>query len=158
CTLALASCNGPSEKTPITRPEAGYSFCFWNVENLFDDKDDGRIQKADREFDRWFAANPAILKLKLTNLSKALLEMNDGKGPDIIALAEVESPRAAELLMDTLNSRLENKNLHYQHVLMKDPSAGRHIAPAIITRLPVRRDKTRLHGRSLRILEAHIVV
>jgi hypothetical protein len=41
---------------------------------------------------------------------------------------------------------------------MKNLSAGRHIAPAIITRLPVIKDKTRLHGRRQRILEGHIKV
>src|SRR5437899_2866020 len=35
---------------------------------------------------------------------------------------------------------------------------GRAIATAIITRLPVIDDKTRLHGKRLRILEGHITV
>jgi endonuclease/exonuclease/phosphatase family metal-dependent hydrolase len=35
---------------------------------------------------------------------------------------------------------------------------GRHIAPAILTRLPVIRDKTRQHGRGQRIVEGHILV
>jgi hypothetical protein len=41
---------------------------------------------------------------------------------------------------------------------MKDLNAGRHIAPALLTRLPVRADRTRLHGRKVRILETHVVV
>jgi endonuclease/exonuclease/phosphatase family metal-dependent hydrolase len=160
CGLILVGCSANSERAG-GGPEGSsksYLFCFWNVENLFDDHVDGRTNKADREFDRWFAEHPQILQLKLEHLSKALIEMNQGKGPDIVALTEVESVRAAELLREALNSRLENKDLHYEYVLMKERNAGRHIAPAIITRLPVRRDKTRLHGRALRILEAHIVV
>src|SRR5262249_29873914 len=97
-------------------------------------------------------------KLKLAHLSKALIDLNQGKGPDILAVAEVENVRAAELLREALNARLSDSSLHYSHLLMKDLSAGRHIAPAIITRLPVVKDKTRLHGRSERILEGHIVV
>jgi hypothetical protein len=41
---------------------------------------------------------------------------------------------------------------------MKEVSGGRHIATAIITRLPVRPERTRLHGSRLRILEGHVNV
>jgi hypothetical protein len=41
---------------------------------------------------------------------------------------------------------------------MKEVSAGRHIAPAIITRLPVRAAQTRLLAPQLRTLEGHIDV
>src|SRR5262249_37430872 len=140
-------------------PDAGgYLFCFWNVENLFDDHNDNRKGPGDRDFDPWFANNPDILKLKLSRLSKALIGLNDGKGPDILAVVEVESVRAAELLRDDLNKRLKDESLHYQPVLMKNVSAGRHIAPAILTRLPVVKDKTRTLGRRQRILEGHILV
>jgi endonuclease/exonuclease/phosphatase family metal-dependent hydrolase len=134
-----------------------YLFCFWNVENLFDDREDDR-ERPDKDFDRWFAKNPAVLKLKLGHLSKALVELNQGRGPDILAVAEVESVRAAELLRQALNARLADQALHYEHVLMKEVAGGRHIAPAILTRLPVRAGKTRLHGHLQRILEGHIEV
>ncbi len=158
--LGVVGCEGNREAAPEAaeaRPN-GYLFCFWNAENLFDDHEDNRANKADKEFDQWFANNPEILRLKLNNLSKALIEMNGGQGPDILALAEVENERAADLLRQALNARLSDRSLHYPHLLMKELSGGRHIAPAIITRLPVRRDRTRLHGRLLRILEGHVVV
>jgi endonuclease/exonuclease/phosphatase family metal-dependent hydrolase len=139
-------------------PENRYLFCFWNVENLFDDRDDGRTQPGDREFDRWFARDPAALQLKLAHLSEALLRLNGGRGPDILAVAEVEDLRAAQLLQGALNERLRDKGTPYSHVLMKDLVAGRHIAPAILTRLPVQADRTRLHGRHQRILEGHVLV
>jgi endonuclease/exonuclease/phosphatase family metal-dependent hydrolase len=135
-----------------------YLLCFWNVENLFDDRDDGRKGPGDRTYDPWFANNPRVLEQKLSRLSEALVKLNGGKGPDILAAVEVESVRAAELLRDALNKRLDDESLHYRSVLMKELTAGRHIAPAIITRLPVRGDKTRLHGKRMRILEAHVVV
>jgi endonuclease/exonuclease/phosphatase family metal-dependent hydrolase len=157
---ALAGCLGPAEPTAAAPENAAreYLFCFWNVENLFDDQYDHRQSKVDQEFDRWFAEDPAVRKLKYAHLSEALTRLNDGRGPDILAVAEVESTRAAELLRQALNERLTDPALHYQHVLMKDLSAGRHIAPAILTRLPVRGDKTRLHGHAQRILEGHVVV
>lgn len=155
--VALTNSREP-EAVSARQPAAGYLFCFWNVENLFDDHHDGRAHEADKQLDGWFARDPQALKQKLAHVSKALIELNDGRGPDILAVAELENLRAAELLRDSLNAQLEDPTLHYKHVLMKDPSGGRHIATAIITRLPVRGDKTQLHGRRLRILEGHVVV
>src|SRR5207237_4062751 len=70
---------------------------------------------------------------------------------------EVQHPGAAGLPKHALNKRPDPAQ-PYKHVLMKEVNAGRHIAPAIITRLGVHADKTRLHGRQQRILEGHIVV
>jgi endonuclease/exonuclease/phosphatase family metal-dependent hydrolase len=140
-----------------TRAGDSYLFCFWNVENLFDDHLDGRTQKADKEFDIWFAEDAKARRLKYEHLAEALLKMNDGKGPDILALAEVETVRAAELLQEELNQKLDEP-LHYKHLLMKDSHGGRNISTAILTRLPVEGDRTKLLGKRLRILEGHIKV
>ncbi len=156
--LGSVACRVDSREPAKAPGPQDYLFCFWNVENLFDDQEDDRLQGADREYDRWFARDHAVLEFKLARLSQALIEMNGGRGPDIIALAEVESQRAAELLRDASNSRLNDAALHYSHVLFKDPHGGRHIATTIITRLPVRGDRTRAHGSRLRILEGHIDV
>jgi endonuclease/exonuclease/phosphatase family metal-dependent hydrolase len=147
-----------SRQPPATAVAQDYLFCFWNAENLFDDREDDRLQGADREYDHWFAGDKAALHLKMDHLSKALVEMNGGRGPDIIALAEVESQRAAELLQNAVNARLSDPSLHYSNVLFKDPHGGRNIATAIITRLAVKGNRTQLHGRRLRILEGHIEV
>ena len=163
--LAVAGCFGPASPPPEPAEEAaemlaapdGYLFCFWNVENLFDDQNDKR-PKADEPYDTWFSEDKAALEHKLDNLCQALLAMNQGRGPDILAVIEVESVRAAELLQAALNKRLKDTALHYKHVLMKNLNAGRHIAPAIITRLPVKADRTKLVGKRQRILEGHVVV
>jgi endonuclease/exonuclease/phosphatase family metal-dependent hydrolase len=135
-----------------------YLFCFWNVENLFDDKFDGRTAPGDKEHDTWQAKNPAILQQKLSKLTDALLSMNGGKGPDILAICEVESVRAAQLLQQALNARLRDPALHYSSVMMKEIALGRHIAPAIITRLPIDSARTRNYGGRFRIIQGHIVV
>jgi endonuclease/exonuclease/phosphatase family metal-dependent hydrolase len=156
--LFLIGCAENAETSQSAGPRRDYLFCFWNVENLFDDHLDGHENRGDIEFDTWFARDPAALRLKLAHLSEALLRLNDGKGPDILAIVEVESKRAAELLRDALNQRLRDPSLAYQHLLMKDVNGGRHISPAILTRLPVHAERTRLHGSRLRILEGHIDV
>jgi endonuclease/exonuclease/phosphatase family metal-dependent hydrolase len=155
---ALFGCLPPAPVAEGGRPaDDGYLFCHWNLENFFDDKLDDYKHTPDKEYDRWFADNPKVLQRKLDNLSSVLVRLNDGRGPDVLAAVEVESKRAAELLRDTLNARLPEK-LHYRHVLMEEVSAGRHIAPAILTRLPVDADRTHLLDKRRRILEGHLVV
>src|SRR6185437_11572523 len=87
------------------------------------------------------------------------LKANDGKGPDLFAAVEVESVRAAELLRDALNAKLPAGAAKYEHVAMKElaANAGRHIAPCVISRLPLNTDRTKLLGsNSIRILETHV--
>jgi endonuclease/exonuclease/phosphatase family metal-dependent hydrolase len=134
-----------------------FLFCFWNLENFFDDKDDGRKTEPDKDYDEWFATDKDALKLKLHNLSGALMKMNDGRGPDILAAAEVESERAAELLMEAMNAHVKDPGQKYKHILYKEISGGRHIATTIITRLDVDKDRTQLVGdKHHRILEGHV--
>src|SRR5262245_39166438 len=71
-----------SPQFPAPASPDGYFFCFWNVENLFDDRDDHRTGPGDREYDSWFARDPAAFQLKLAHLCDALLQMNAGRGPD----------------------------------------------------------------------------
>jgi endonuclease/exonuclease/phosphatase family metal-dependent hydrolase len=139
--------------TPAARN--GYQFCFWNLENFFDDKVNDYKHNPDREYDEWFARHPEVLRTKLDHVSGVLARLNGGRGPDILAVAEVESIRAADLLRDALNARLP-EDLHYRHVLMEEVASGRHIAPAILTRLPVDAGRTRLLDKRRRILEGHV--
>ena len=161
--LAWGGCNQP---TPTNRvPPAGGAaavngdvlFCFWNGENLFDDKNDKRTAPGDKEHDTWLSGNPAVLKEKLGKLTEALLKMNGGKGPDILGMVEVENTRAAELLRNALNDKLKDPSLHYGAPIMREIKKGRHIAPILLTRLPVVRDKSKDFGSRFRICEGHIV-
>lgn len=135
-----------------------YLFCFWNVENFFDDQVNPKLEKVDREFDTWFSREAQALTIKLERLCTVLLDpqMNQGQGPDILALAEVESQRAVELLRDALNRRIKDKRLHYRHVVYRDPQGGRSIATALLSRVPVE-GTTRLLGKHQRILEVKLV-
>src|SRR5262245_7897106 len=106
CLLALML---SASAAPAQSKGKTYLFCFWNVENLFDDKVNPKLEKADKEFDEWFADDREALSVKLEKMADVLLsrEMNDGKGPDVIAFAEVENQRAVELVRDALNKRLK---------------------------------------------------
>jgi predicted extracellular nuclease len=149
-----------AKQATVTAGENEFLFCFWNVENLFDDKDDKR-NSIDEEYDNPFAENKGLRELKYDRISSALLKMNDGKGPDVIACAEVESARAADLLKDALNAKLkeakQDDKYQYKHVLMQNLEGGRHIAPCVISRVNVDVRNVKL-TKPYRILETHLYV
>ncbi len=64
---------------------------FWNVENLYDTIDDPAV--SDEEFlpsakKAWTSQR---YNTKLTNTAEVILKMNNGVGPDILGMAEVEN-------------------------------------------------------------------
>ncbi len=151
--------NEPEATTPEpTRGPGAYLFCFWNVENLFDDVDDGRKIRGDAQYDGWFANHHDALAKKLEHLCDVLLAMNDGRGPDILAVAEIESQRSVELLRISLNRRLTDPTLHYRHLAYEHSSGGRNIAPAVLSRLPLDAGRTRLVDSRMRIVETQVPV
>lgn len=151
----------PTGPAAATGPVAAGTvpFMFWNVENLFDDRDDRR-NSTDEPYDNWFAEDAATRTMKYEHLAAIILRQNGGRGPDILACVEVESVRAAELLRDTLNAKLPDGAAKYEHVAMKElaANAGRYMAPCVISRLPLDAGRTRLLGsHNLRVLETHVV-
>lgn len=135
--VSLLQTHSNRAEPPEKIPENSYLFCFWNVENLFDDKPNDLFNEADKEFDRWFVRDPKARQQKYDNLASVLCNLNEGRGPDILALAEMESHRSGELLAEAMNKRLKNPQLAYQQILFKDAQGGRSIGTAILTRLPV---------------------
>ncbi|WZO98863.1 endonuclease/exonuclease/phosphatase family protein [Isosphaeraceae bacterium EP7] len=132
-------------------PAGGILVCTWNVENFFDDVDDPNSHD---ESEDWFASDPGAFADKVATLADALFELGDGRGPDVIAMVEVESLRSAEALRTELNTRLDPA-WQYRGVVFRANHTGRRFAPAVITRLPVRDDLTRTFGIR-RTLEAHL--
>lgn len=108
-SIMLNSCQG-QEKIYIA---------FWNLENLFDTKDDPN-NYGDDEFlptskSEW---NEIRFDQKLSNLSKIIRSMNDGNGPDILGVCEVEN----RYVLEELSSRfLKDLNYEIVHFDSKDP-------------------------------------
>lgn len=140
------------EAPPVS--EDGYLFCCWNVENLFDDLDD---PKNHDPLDAWFANDPNALRHKHELLADVLVGLNGGRGPDVLALVEIENLRAVELLRDALNQRLSTE-WHYTEIVHEDNIGGRRIEPAVLTRLPVDTSATRTFPSRRRIIGARLVV
>jgi endonuclease/exonuclease/phosphatase family metal-dependent hydrolase len=103
-----------------------------------------------------------MFRLKVDRLAEALLMMNDGRGPDIVAVCEVESEKCMNALKDSLNERLTKtgkEDAKYEHVLFLGDHLGRRFAPGILTRLPVEADRTRKITNKAgngRTIEGHI--
>jgi endonuclease/exonuclease/phosphatase family metal-dependent hydrolase len=150
----------PKEVPPVIgdgKP-ATVLFCSWNVENFYDDHHDANVRD---EIEEWFGNDPAAFRTKVDHLAEGLLKMNDGVGPDIACLCEVESERCMEALRDAINAKLDAAGLgerKYTHILFKLDNSGRHFAPAILTRIDVTADRTRKLGNRAngRILEGHL--
>lgn len=88
---------------------------FWNLENLFDTADDH--QKIDEAFlpegaKQW---TPDRLDRKFYNLARVIRSMNNGNGPDILGVCEVEN----KTLLDSLVS----KYLFDKNYLTESPEA-----------------------------------
>jgi endonuclease/exonuclease/phosphatase family metal-dependent hydrolase len=154
--LSLTGCPRLYLGQEPSSPAGSYLFCFWNAENLFDDHLDHRPNEADKPYDEWFAEDAQARTLKYRHVREALLKMNEGRGPDILALSEVESHRAAELLRTELNDRLPDDRLHYAEPIFEEVNSGRHIAPAILLRKEFRASRTHLLNKKLRALETHL--
>lgn len=132
----------------------GYLFCTWNVESLFDDRDDPALKD---DMEDWLGNDPVALQSKLSLLANALLAQNGGRGPDLLALVEVENRRAVELLRDALNARLPTP-WHYNYLVHRDNLTGRRIEPALLSRLPAEDGPEADSFGIRRILEARVQV
>ncbi|MCA9242788.1 MAG: endonuclease/exonuclease/phosphatase family protein [Phycisphaerales bacterium] len=92
---------------------------FWNVENLFDTVDDPNVAK-DEEFTPEAPKNwtPERYEEKLQHLSRVIRDMNNGAGPDVLGLAEVENRK----VIDDLVAKLEPLHRDYAIVHTESPS------------------------------------
>jgi len=89
---------------------------FWNLENLFDTIDDPRTEDED------FLPNSEMewtldrLDKKMYNLARIIRLMNNGYGPDILGVCEVENQK---ILEEMINKYLSD--LNYQIAYLESP-------------------------------------
>ncbi len=91
---------------------------FWNLENLYDTIDDPKVE--DEEFlpggeKDW---NEERLEKKMYNISRVIRTMNNGFGPDILGVCEVENENVLRRMVDNFLS-----DLNYQVVYIESPDA-----------------------------------
>jgi endonuclease/exonuclease/phosphatase family metal-dependent hydrolase len=88
---------------PAARAEE-FVVASWNLENLFDTADDPKVS-GDEEYTpeskkKWTKER---LGIKLDNLASIISKMNDGKGPDVLGVCEIENRKVLELLVEKLH-------------------------------------------------------
>lgn len=107
--LFLAGISLFAQKNPVSLRVG-----FYNLENLFDTINDTKIN--DEEFlpqgkNKW---NSVRYTTKLNNLAKVILEMNGGKGMDVLGVCEIENRRVLEdLTRKTALKQVKYDIVHY---------------------------------------------
>lgn len=81
-----------------------YHIAFWNVENLLDTEDSPRReQKVARALGRSVTGwTQILLDRKIHQIASFIQTMNNGRGPDIIGLCEIENQFVVDLLKQAL--------------------------------------------------------
>lgn len=156
--LLLALLFGCSEKPQTTgdKEKMSVTIMTFNVQNLFDNVDDpGKDDKAylplaakrgddhieackEIEVDKWrdeclnLDWNNDTLAHKLTVLADTIRRVNNGHGPDIVAIQEVENSR----ILDRLRSDFLT-DLNYQPAVLIEGTDARGIDVGFLTRLPL---------------------
>lgn len=110
------------------RAEDQIHVAFWNVENLFDTRDDPLVE-LDEEFTptgpkEW---SDERLQIKLQNLARVLKDMNEKRGPDVLGLAEIENRTVLELLVKEVSALKRDYRIVHQ-----DSPSGRGIDCALL--------------------------
>lgn len=153
--LLLMSCGGHTVAPQALQKSQTITLMTFNVENLFDNVDDPNkndqtylpieAKKSDEhiaECDKitvptWrdqclnWDWNDAILEKKLSAIAGAILAVNDGRGPDIVALQEVENIEIVERLR-----RDYLKDADYAPAILLEGHDVRGVDVAFLTRLP----------------------
>lgn len=97
-----------------------YYIAFWNVENLFDSVGyDGRSDKLQRTLEKELTGwTTTVLNKKIKQLASIIEQMNDGQGPDILGVCEVENDHVLSLLVNKIN--IPHRKYAIAHDDMKD--------------------------------------
>lgn len=77
---------------------------FWNLENLFDieeseDRPDYLKKQLRKELAGW---SLDVLKKKVSQLGAIIKQLNEGRGPDILGVCEIENENVMRVLIDAL--------------------------------------------------------
>lgn len=98
-----------------------YFIAWWNVENLFDIEDDPnrkrKVAKAvGSDLKGW---DQTKLDRKIAQLASVIKTMNNGEGPDLLGVCEVENQRVLQLLVDAVG--LHNRDYVIELIEGPDP-------------------------------------
>ncbi|WP_286261859.1 endonuclease/exonuclease/phosphatase family protein [Thalassotalea atypica] len=99
-----------------------YFVCWWNLENLFDSarspRRSSKLKRAlGKSINQW---TTRLRDKKISQLVKVISYLNNGAGPDLLGVCEVENSYVIKRLVDALNGQLHKRNYTYIHYDSKD--------------------------------------
>jgi predicted extracellular nuclease len=99
-----------------------YFVTWWNVENLFDSVNSPRrTDKLKRALGKSLTGWTTTLRdKKIRQLLDVIESLNDGAGPDLLGVCEVENQFVTQKLVDGLNARLPDRQYGLVHADMSD--------------------------------------
>ena len=99
-----------------------YYVAWWNLENLFDEENSPRrTEKVARVIANDIAGwTPALRDRKVAQLASVVAQMNNGAGPDLLGVCEVEN----RFVLDLLASALAGQPLGRQYSIVHAGHAG----------------------------------
>lgn len=121
---------------------------FYNLQNLFDTEDDPLTDDSEFLPDSELQWTYERLDRQMFNLARVIRSMNNGKGPDLLGVCEVEH----QFLLDSMSNKFL-KNKHYKSISLNSPD-GRGIQNGIMYKaklfdvLKVYADTVHLGGKS----------
>ncbi|CAN5638628.1 hypothetical protein BH10BDE1_BH10BDE1_11150 [soil metagenome] len=166
----IASCTSGPKVASESLKGPRVTIMTYNVENLYDtDHDEGTedftflpiAKKSDPKIKAGCELNSSdyrrkecletdwnadLLKKKLSRLGMVIKQVGDGKGPDILTLAEVENQHVLEMLRDQ-----ELKDSGYITAKVIDSFDPRGIDPGVLSRFPMWREP-KIHRIPLKAL------
>jgi hypothetical protein len=102
----------------LTVPSS-YYVAWWNLENLFDEENAPLERRPDKvrraiadDIRGW---TPARRDRKIAQLASVIARMNDGHGPDLLGVCEVENRFVLELLVDAITNLLPGQRYDIVH-------------------------------------------
>lgn len=98
--------------------QMSYHVAFWNLENLFapenfPDREPWLAAAVAKDLQGW---TPALFERKVSQLASIIRQMNDGTGPDLLGVCEVENAFAVRTLADLLNQQQPAREYQLVHV------------------------------------------
>lgn len=99
-----------------------YYVAWWNLENLFDEENSPRrTEKVARVIGNDIAGwTPALRDRKVAQLASVIGQMNEGGGPDLLGVCEVENRFVLDLLADALARQLRGRRYGIVHADTQD--------------------------------------
>jgi hypothetical protein len=101
-----------------------YYVAWWNLENLFDiesaprSRRTGKVMRAlGDDLKGW---TRPLRDRKIDQLASVIAQMNEGRGPDLLGVCEVENRYVIDLLVENLRKRLNRRDYGIEHADTED--------------------------------------